>query len=86
MPGGGKLYHNLGFQEMVLKPIFCEIFFGKPSGFCNPIRWVFFVVLAVFGVKNREECLETLEAVCFVPVHDNYLLNKQTVAAKQQLG
>ena len=82
MPGGGKLYHNLGFQEMVLRPIFCAIFVGKPR-FLQPNPMGFLSFEPFLGEKSEICRFEMLEAVCFVPVHDNYLLNKQTVAGKQ---
>ena len=41
------------------------------------------VRLGLFAKERLEKLGHEVQAVCFVPVHDNYLLNKQTVAAKQ---
>lgn len=49
MPGGGKLYHNLGFQEMVLKPTF---FLGKPP-FLQPNPMGFWSFLPFLGEKSE---------------------------------
>lgn len=38
--------------------------------------------MGLFGKERLERLGHQVEAVCFLPVHDNYLLNKQTVAAK----
>ena len=40
------------------------------------------VRLGLFAKERLEKLGHEVQAVCFVPVHDNYLLNKQTVAGK----
>eukprot|EP00913_Durusdinium_trenchii_P012829 g12045.t1 len=38
--------------------------------------------LGLFAKERLEKLGHQVEAVCFLPVHDNYMLNKQTLAAK----